>query len=674
MKKKNYTKALLIASPAIALATLSACSDFDFEKAHGSSVVNELKSNYDASFAEAFGSYGILNIDPNQNWGFEKMTSVEDHFGAATRSYSDPNANEWGAYIEVPAPLTAKQKQTVTNWFDVTKNPQGVAINFSDYFVQQVFKGTDSYTANNGGTVVGGSHMDQLADAMQHAFNYNGADMSWNENVWDGTLTNPDDNNSRVFHRDQIMLVRESSTAFFQYHCSEDSKWHQDCYVIIPGEMIDPANTLAATGESIHGMYFVGFDFFADGQNPNQQVARDFFFDDWIVRITPGIFKNQIIDNGGSGSSTGAREDAPQLTARIMCEDLGTTDDFDFNDVVFDVTFTSPTNAYIVLQAAGGTMPLYIGNPNEGGQEVHELFGVPTETMVNTNNGSVSKPVATFNLPVTSTDPNDIPVVVMNTRQASAISYVLDATPGVAPRKICVTPDVAWANERVNIQNLYPNFAQWVQDHTFQFWDNPKPLESATLNASIDKFNIMAGGAPATITYETNSDGTVIIESSNPAVARVNGKQIVPVSAGTATISIYVPKTQNYVATGYVTFEVTVRENDGSANNNTTTYGSEVTETIASGMRIPSSYFTDAQSKIVITFFCNPTTLFQAKIHSNNWEIQGEQQYSGANSGVMQFTITNDLDIAKRDGITCDFYGYNGPTQVLPTAVYVKCE
>lgn len=671
-KKKNYTKALLIASPAIALATLSACSDFDFEKAHGTSVVKELKTNYDASFAEAFGSFGVLNIDPQQNWGFNEMKSVEDYLGTfSTRAaHADPDANMWGGYIYVPAPLTDKQKQVVTDWFDVTRNPQGVAINFSDYFIQQVHKGTDHYTAHNGGDVLGSEHMDQLSDAMQHQFNHNGGDMSWNENVWDGTLKDPNDPNSKDFHRDQIMLIRESSTAYFQYHGTEDSQWHQDCYVIIPGEMIDPSNSLASEGQSIWGMYFVAFDFFENGANPNQQVDRDYFFDDWIVRITPGIFKNETPDNGGSGSSTGQGEEPQQLTARIMCEDLGTTDDFDFNDVVFDVTFTSSTNAYIVLRAAGGTMPLYIGNPNEGGQEVHELFGVPTNVMVNTNNGSVSKPVATFNLPVTSNDPNDIPVIVVNTRHASAISYVLDATPGVAPRKICVTPDVDWADERVNIQTIYPNFAQWILDHTFQFWDTPKALESATLNASIDKFNIMAGGEPANITYDTNSDGTVIIESSNPAVARVSGKQIIPVSAGTATISIYVPKTSNYVATGAVTFEVTVRENDGSSSTSgTSDYGQMVSGTYYSGMNINESYFTDASSKITLTFLCNTNELFSAQIvDKTGWHIQGQQQYGSPNNGVMQFVITENIEYAKDGGITCSFYN------AMPTAVYVKSE
>lgn len=673
MKKKNYTKALLIASPAIALATLSACSDFDFDKAHGTSVVKELKTNYDASFAEAFGSYGILTIDPQQNWGFNEMRSVENYLSTATRARVDPNANMWGGYINVPAPLTDHQKEVVSHWFDVTNNPKGVAINFSDYFVQQVHKGTDEYTAhNNGGPIKGSDHMDQLADAMQHQFNYNAGDMSWNENVWDGSLYDPNDPNSKIFHRDQIMLILDSSTAYFQFHCSEDSKWHQDCYVIIPGEMIDPSNTLASTGESIHGMYFVGFDFFADGQNPNQQVDRDYFFDDWIVRITPGIFKNETPDNGGSGSSTGYGEDPQPLTARIMCEDLGTTDDFDFNDVVFDVTFTSSTNAYIVLRAAGGTMPLYIGNPNEGGQEVHELFGVPTEVMVNTNNGSVNKPVATFNLPVTSTDPNDIPVVVINNRQASAISYVLDATPGVAPRKICVTPDVDWADERVNIQTIYPNFAQWIQDHTVKFWDTPAPLQTATLNAAIDKFNIMVGGDPATITYDTNSDGHVIIESSNSQVARVSNNQIIPVSAGTATISIYVPKTQNYVATGYVTFEVTVRENDGSqpqpGGQDYSIYGQSVAGDIATGMIIPGSYFTDAQNKITITFICDTNKTFSAQIWEDSWALQGQQSYNSIpNSGIMQFVFTSNLERAQ-SGMHCNYYNE------LPTAIYVKCE
>ena len=81
---------------------------------------------------------------------------------------------------------------------------------------------------------------------------------------------------------------------------------------------------------------------------------------------------------------------------RIVAEDLSAAGDtdFDFNDVVLDVTFGNP--AKVVLTHAGGTLPLRINGDNAN--EVHKLFGVwqgddainentPLQQMVNTGKG-----------------------------------------------------------------------------------------------------------------------------------------------------------------------------------------------------------------------------------------------------------------------------------------------
>ena len=85
----------------------------------------------------------------------------------------------------------------------------------------------------------------------------------------------------------------------------------------------------------------------------------------------------------------------------IIAEDLAASEsDFDYNDCVATATLANEwvarlnankLVAHITLLAAGGTMPLYIA-----GKEVHELFGVPVSTMVNT--GLVSKPAVNFSV------------------------------------------------------------------------------------------------------------------------------------------------------------------------------------------------------------------------------------------------------------------------------------
>ena len=74
---------------------------------------------------------------------------------------------------------------------------------------------------------------------------------------------------------------------------------------------------------------------------------------------------------------------------RIMAEDLSASDDtdFDFNDIVFDVYFANAgeTTTKIVVQAAGGTLPLRIKTGEGTWQEVHALYNQGTGIMINTD-------------------------------------------------------------------------------------------------------------------------------------------------------------------------------------------------------------------------------------------------------------------------------------------------
>lgn len=67
----KYTfKILLILLAAFVIS----CHDFDFENAHGETARKQLKEEYNTSFVETFGHYGILSIDPEHTWGFNDIT------------------------------------------------------------------------------------------------------------------------------------------------------------------------------------------------------------------------------------------------------------------------------------------------------------------------------------------------------------------------------------------------------------------------------------------------------------------------------------------------------------------------------------------------------------------------------------------------------------------------
>ena len=151
-----------------------------------------------------------------------------------------------------------------------------------------------------------------------------------------------------------------------------------------------------------------------------------------------------------------------EYAVRIICEDLGASDDFDFNDVVFDALMKDG-KTYIKVLAAGGTLPLTVA-----GKEVHQIFGVSTGTMVNTqpNAHYANKTEAQeFVVDQVWSSYKDIPVKVSTDANAMTEESMvtLKAEKGAAPQKIAVDTNFEWCDERQQIESKYTNFKEYVQ-------------------------------------------------------------------------------------------------------------------------------------------------------------------------------------------------------------------
>ena len=412
------------------------------------------QEQYQAVFEKEFGA-----VNPNVNWGFtpqQVFTFDENGKLIGTRG-ANTEANQWYQYLTVPAPLTDAQKDVVRKWFQNNKNPQGLDVNWSDFFVQQVYKGgtnpgsnspeiyytlKDGVQTQNTDTVTGSNYMDWLACGSEesqykdHINNFNGGDAG-DMNVGEG---------NNKFHQDKIMYMHDYNTTCFGFHDSYGQTYYYDSYVLIPGDIIDPI---------VAGMYFVGFDYkTAKNENGEIRVNPDGYYSDWIIRVVPGL-------------------NAPGTAKRVMVEDIIDSDlasvqtsDWDFNDAVFDVRFEGWGNdrcAVITLHAAGGTKYLTIGGEGDKGVEVHKALGVETGTMVNTGNGA-TRPVAIFRIPVADNvdNANQIPVYVG--------AQELPAPQGDATQKLCVPTDVKWMKERVQFINSYDRFKDYVNSNTPDNW------------------------------------------------------------------------------------------------------------------------------------------------------------------------------------------------------------
>ena len=158
--------------------------------------------------------------------------------------------------------------------------------------------------------------------------------------------------------------------------------------------------------------------------------------------------------------------DEIEYAVRIICEDLGASDDFDFNDVVFDALIKDG-KTYIKVLAAGGTLPLYVA-----GREVHEVLGEnSTKVMINTANGKhYVKPAGEFVVNEAYDSYNDIPVQVKITNATDATASTneglttLKSVKGAAPQKIAVDTSFEWCDEREQIENKYTNFGTYVSN------------------------------------------------------------------------------------------------------------------------------------------------------------------------------------------------------------------
>ena len=210
----------------------------------------------------------------------------------------------------------------------------------------------------------------------------------------------------------------------------------------------------------------------ADGYHPvstdlkkwvKWQAACDGYYSDWIVTLT---------------EAKRYEEEEEDFDVRIIAEDLtpGEDLDWDFNDVVFDVTYTSDTEATCTIQCAGGVLPLRVatkGNPGDGDWiEVHEKYGKERKAngkydMINTGGASITindKPTFTVTGISKGERGKDIKIMVDKGTVNEPNWIEITATKGQPAAKIAVNKGYKIVTERTDIRTVYTKFSEWVSD------------------------------------------------------------------------------------------------------------------------------------------------------------------------------------------------------------------
>ena len=199
-------------------------------------------------------------------------------------------------------------------------------------------------------------------------------------------------------------------------------------------------------------------------------------------------------------AATGAPAEAPtyndeQLsTVTIAFEDLGSTDDFDFNDAVVKVEYATGTGkANVTLMAVGAVLPLklyYTGGrqaePLFDGQELHAAMGYDQDIMINTNRKAQGKNDGVDNVSFVTCEidvPEDFTIGEDGAPFLLEVNGVQEQRQITASTEYGAVPQVLvtgkyydeeartsyfwrWPKERVRLNLAFPTIAEWMADAT----------------------------------------------------------------------------------------------------------------------------------------------------------------------------------------------------------------
>lgn len=199
---------------------------------------------------------------------------------------------------------------------------------------------------------------------------------------------------------------------------------------------------------------------------------------------------------GGGGDEPGGGDDDTTPSIRVIAEDMGDqslneNSDFDFNDVVFDVTWVSNSEVDVEILAAGGTLPLTVGwdgvdESKYRDFEVHNLLGYSETMIINTHSsvGNHIDGVPSKHLTLNGTFSKDDFAADVNTQipikvKKNGVWYDIKAEKKKAAAKLAVDKEYEpWCNERKDIDFWWMNadqqglFSKYTQDPTTltKFW------------------------------------------------------------------------------------------------------------------------------------------------------------------------------------------------------------
>lgn len=176
----------------------------------------------------------------------------------------------------------------------------------------------------------------------------------------------------------------------------------------------------------------------------------------------------------------------------LAFENAGLDNDYDFNDVVLKVTpDTKNGTAEVKLLATGAQRKteVYFNDTLLG--EVHKLFGVSTDTFVNTTSNTATKKAVTLTSikwPTNTTmeeQRSNFSLKVYNDDGTFREFSMQNLLNGKSPQALCVAGDWKWPKERINVYVAYPLIGKWGVNFNnpefYNWYSQPKADAVVTL-------------------------------------------------------------------------------------------------------------------------------------------------------------------------------------------------
>lgn len=245
-------------------------------------------------------------------------------------------------------------------------------------------------------------------------------------------------------------------------------------------------------------LYFMGFgykrpdgtvDTFVGAEDGNDHDMNDIMF------IANGHFEEDLpVLHEGSTPDDPFDEEPEAQSWIVAVEDLGNSDDYDFNDVVLEVKHVSgETKAQVRMLAAGGRLLSRVGIRLDGaseatmlnaGNHVNAWFGENDHSVfinVGYEEDRIQDGWIEIDVPADFTMTENMGGFVVEVEQTDGKVHTIEALPrnddnvATTPWMICVDGSWSWPCERISIETAYPAFKEWLGDHTksTDWWKTP---------------------------------------------------------------------------------------------------------------------------------------------------------------------------------------------------------